>query len=119
VRFTSWLLSFGFTLLVEVPVGAWRLGDLPRRRVLAALVAATSSTHPLLWWVLPRMFDDYWTFVVVGEVAVVLVESVVLRLLVPASTRDALSASLWANGASYLAGILLRSAGVWPGWRGT
>lgn len=119
MRLTSWAVSFGFTLLVEVPVGAWRLGDLPRRRVLAALVAATTLTHPVLWWVLPWAFDDYWTFVVVGEVAVVLVEAVFLRFAVPAPARDALSASLWANGASYLAGILLRSVGLWPGWVGT
>lgn len=114
MRLAAWATSFAFTLLVEVPVGTWRLREHPRHRVVAALLLASSLTHPTLWWVLPRLFDDYWTFVVVGELAVVAAEAALLRLVVPASCRDALSASLWANGASYLLGVLVRAAGWWP-----
>lgn len=113
-RTRAWATSFAFTLAVELPVGAWCLRRAPRTRTLAVLALATAITHPTLWWLLPRWFDDYWTFVVVGELAVVATEALVLRLGALVGWRDAASAALLANGSSYLGGMLLRAAGIWP-----
>jgi hypothetical protein len=114
VRIAAWLTSLLFTLAVELPVGGWRLREHPAGPRFAWLAAGTALTHPLLWWVLPRLFTDRWTFVVVGELLVVAVEAAVLRVGLGARGVDAVSASFLANGASYLGGVWLRAAGWWP-----
>lgn len=107
----SWALSFVLTLVTELPVAAWVLRHLPRPawHVPAVAAAATGLTHPVFWWLLPRWFDHYWSYIVVGELGIIAVESLVfLALLRPVGWREAVRASAWMNGVSYLVGLGLR-----------
>jgi hypothetical protein len=53
----TWLVGFGLTLLFEVPIVAWLLGDviLPLRRRLPIAVFANLLTHPLVWFFFPQL----------------------------------------------------------------
>jgi hypothetical protein len=76
----------------------------------AALAASlgTLVTHPIAWVSIIQLEEPlgYVLSVTLVESGVVLAESVAYRLLVPLRWRRALTASLIANGASTVAGLL-------------
>lgn len=107
----DWATSFLLTLSVEVLVAGWLWWrrPWPRWKTAAAVVAGTSLTHPMFWFVLPWVLQDYWTYIVVGELSIVAVEAVVLASALPAGRRESLAVSALMNGASYLIGLTLRA----------
>lgn len=134
-----WLGAFALTQLVELPLYAHALRDaVPSRARWAWAALPSALTHPLLWWVFPIVAGQvgYVGAVVSLELAVVVVEAVVLRTLVAgarttAETRAASHATEptsflagsrygpWvvaavANGASVAAGALSRALFAWP-----
>jgi len=76
----------------------------------AALAASlgTLVTHPIAWYAVPRLAGPlgYPGAVALVETGVVLAESVAYRLVVPLAWPRALTASLVANAASTMAGLL-------------
>lgn len=107
----TWLVSFALTLAIELPLVRVLLGRTSLRPLLASTLG-TCLTHPLLWFVLPRFFTSYLAFLVVGEVAVTLVEGLFLWRIGKVPVRAAMTTSAIVNGASILAGGILRTAGV-------
>jgi hypothetical protein len=105
---SAWATAFVATQVIEVPVVSWVLkGRAPGIRIAASAVLATAITHPILWFVLPPLFDDHFTMVATGEIAIVLVEAVVLWLATGIQDRRrCFAASALANGTSYLVGVL-------------
>jgi hypothetical protein len=97
--FLAWLAAFAFTQLVEVPIYAPAFRT---KRVLKAF-GASAITHPVVWWVIPRLWPDawggYWGTVVVAETFAVVVEAAYLVVL-GVRPRWAVPWSLAANGAS-------------------
>lgn len=97
-----WAVAFSFTQMVEVPLYL---------RVTASFrvaFLASCFTHPIVWFVIPRLVPmewNYWTMVAVCEAFAVLAEAAWLQWnRVP-------RALLWAfvvNGVSASAGLLLR-----------
>lgn len=70
--------------------------------------ACTAVTHPLLWFVWSRIFSNYTTFVISGELLVAVIETLIFfALLRPIPLRLAVSAAFLANAASYALGTLL------------
>lgn len=116
-----WLVAFVFTQAVEVPIymlALTRLGGPPRLakteagpplplplRLFVAL-AASLVTHPVVWFVWPRLVPDYLTMVLGAEAFAVLTEALLLHLC---GLRWALPLSLLANGASLGIGLASRS----------
>jgi hypothetical protein len=88
-------------------VAALRWGSGIRAALAAAL--GTLATHWPAWQAIAHLdgMVGYLPAVLVVETAVVLVESVVYRMLVPLPGRRALSISLVANGASVVVGLAL------------
>jgi hypothetical protein len=125
---STWPGAFALTLLLEVPVWVFALG--PRagswRMRAAAGAAASTVTHPLLWLVAPLIVSVsfacgdqldpnglaacFGRWIHALEALIVLVEAALVTVVLPASLRRALLASLLANGASYGFGLLLRAA---------
>lgn len=74
-----------------------------------ASVVATAVTHPQFWagalWAY-RHFS-YWPSILVGEALVVVVEAVLMAWMGQLSLRHAAQASLLANTASYIAGLMV------------
>ena len=130
VPLTTYLPYLGLTLGVEVPLVLLLL-----RRTCSwlrsglAAVTASGITHPLLWFVWPRVVSPYryvW-YVATGESLVVSIEAVVYFVIVfhpiaaagraaddsPTLARQMLKAlglSLAANTASFAVGMLVHLA---------
>jgi hypothetical protein len=104
----DWLLAFGLTHAVEVPIYLALL-RLPWGRRFGAAFGATTLTHPCVWFVLPGLlvpWVGYWGYVAVAESFAVLVEALLCSGL-GTRRRRAFTASLFANAASFGVGLLL------------
>lgn len=103
----SALAALGLTLAVEAPLVAWAGRRLQRTwgRVLLAGLLPSLLTHPLAWRAWERLGpQDYQQGVAIIEIAVWLVEALLLKLILRLQWRQALLLSLLANAASFAAG---------------
>ena len=100
----QWLPAFLLTLAFEAPIVLYALRGL-RARGAGWLLLANGLTHPALWFVLPRFFEDYWAYVLVGEALVFATEALVYAAALRSLPRGALIAGV-ANGFSYAVGAL-------------
>jgi hypothetical protein len=106
----TWPEAFATTLVVETVL----LLVLFRRRAawwraaVAGLVGS-GATHPVVWFVLPPLFDAYEPYLVVAESFAVLAEAaVILAILRPRPWYLALAASAATNAASFAIGMFVR-----------
>ena len=100
----DWLLAFGLTQLIEVPiwlVAAWRL-SIPRRLLIA--FGASTITHPILWFAFPWESWPYVPTLLLGEGFVIVVEALFAKSL---GLRDAWLWSIFANATSVAIGALI------------
>ncbi|MBN1578896.1 MAG: hypothetical protein JW913_20210 [Chitinispirillaceae bacterium] len=110
---TLFLQALLLTIAVEgaVIAGAARFFPVLRRwkipaaRIIGAGIIPSIATLPYLWFVLPAFIASYSMKIVIGEVAIALIETVMLRLLINLPLRHCALLSLLANGASILAGL--------------
>jgi len=113
-----YLVAAALTLAVELPIVFLLVRqagpDLPFRRVVGAALAANVLTHPALWYVpyflIPRALSPrHWgTYVLVGEGAVVAVETLVYwRMMARGRPWLALALAALANAASYGVGLFV------------
>jgi hypothetical protein len=111
--YLPWLL---FTYAVELPLLVYLLRPHAswRRSVVTGL-ACSGLTHPLLWFVWPRVvpLDEYALYLATGEGLVVLVEAALIWALalrrVERGGSTALLASIATNAASCGVGLGLRA----------
>lgn len=128
---SAWRDAFLFTQLVEIPVYVLAMrhaqargaSERPRRWALqiACAFGASAITHPLVWFVIPRLaasfadpMDAYYEYVVRAETFAVVVEALYFRSLHVVRLRRALVWSLLANGLSAGAGFACRHFFGWP-----
>ena len=118
-----WLGAFVFTQAVECPIYMWALKRRPGSWTLRLAIAfgASAITHPVVWFVIPWLWNaldrvgGYWGMVVVAELFAVLVEGIYLRLVHPARSQAlALGWALGANLASVTLGFASRAYFGWP-----
>lgn len=109
-----WVRAFAVTLGVELAVATWFLPkEASRVRRLGAVTVANVASHPAVWFVFPDLVSSWHTALLLSEAWALGSEVLVYRLVFPTlSWRKAFAASALANGASILAGIALRTAGV-------
>ena len=105
----AWLAAFFVTQLVEVPIYV-RAQDGRLLRRLAIAFGASLLTHPIVWFVVPRLFDNYFVMAVAAETFAVLTEAISLACF---RVRRPLVWSLAANAASLGVGLTLRAATGW------
>jgi len=112
----GWLRAFALTASIEVPIAAWlfaRAEPSVRRRLGVAFLANLVS-HPVVWFVLPRIFVSYPRMVVAAESWAVASEAIFYALVFPnAGPSRAFGVSALANGASLGVGLLLRALTGW------
>lgn len=111
----AWVRAFAFTQIVEMPLyiavmRTRRLG-VARPLLLRILVAFLCSlvTHPVVWFVFPRILDayeDYVLMVIEAETFAVVVEALILRRF---GVRWALAVSFVVNMTSMSLGFLTRA----------
>lgn len=116
-----WWRTFLFTLAVEVPlfvlVARLGAGGVRTSPIVLACAGAmgTCVTHPLLWFVWPKVGLGYSAYIVSGELIVAVVESFTFFAVArPIRLSRAVAASFIANAGSYGLGALLQGLG-WMG----
>jgi hypothetical protein len=114
---SGWFAAFVLTILVEVPVAGWllRRAEPDRVRLVLLVVFADLATHPIVWFVMTQLFlVGTWEYVLAAEGWAVGAEAVFYwAAFRGVSPRLALGASVAANAASWLAGIVVVT--TWPG----
>jgi hypothetical protein len=109
----AWLAVFALTQLVEVPVvvALARRAEPRRARLVVVALLATALTHPVVWFVLPRLGLTYVAYVWLAELFAWLTEAALYARALPAlGAPRAILISLAANAASAGATWAIRSA---------
>jgi hypothetical protein len=74
-----WLALFTLTCLLELPIYLLPLRPaVPLRWGLLLLFGLNLATHPIVWFVLPRVFNNQVHYVLVAEAFAVIVEGLIL-----------------------------------------
>ena len=112
----AWFLAFLVTVAVEAPVVLvlTRGSQAGPARRFALVVFAQLVTHPLVWFVFPRLVGlTGYGATTLAELWAWLAEAAFYALVLPGvSMTRALAISALANGASVLAGVLLRASSL-------
>lgn len=112
----AWLIAFGLTVSVEVPIVTWLLrGRDPGGWRLAVLVIfANLATHPAVWFVFPQLFYvGTPEFLLASELWAVAAEALFYGVAIPGvSPSRAAATSIVANAASFVVGIVVTE--LWP-----
>ena len=103
----AWAWAFAFTQTVEIPVYRRLLGC-----GIGRAFGASALTHPLIWWSFPHQSLPYFVAVTIAELFAWLGEAVYFAR--PYGMRRALLASLIANGASFVLGMVSRKLFGFP-----
>jgi hypothetical protein len=122
---SAWLSAFAFTEAVEVPLylAFMRLrSDDARPRALdgvsgrlAVAFGASLVTHPIVWFLIPRIpAGSYAEMVARAEAFAVVAEGLYFYALGFFDLRRAMLWSLLANAASATLGLVSRSTFGWP-----
>jgi hypothetical protein len=116
----AWLRAFIFTQAVEVPlyvVALSRLSPaLPLSRRIGLAFLCSLLTHPVVWFVFPRLFDSahlYEVMVAAAETFAITSEALLLARLAALPARRAALLSFAANFTSMSLGFLTRSFFDW------
>ena len=105
----AWLAAFFVTQLVEVPIYV-RAQEGPFARRFPIAFGASLLTHPIVWFLIPRLFEDYLVMAIAAETFAVLTEAIWLACF---RVRRPLMWSLAANAASLGVGLTLRAMTGW------
>jgi hypothetical protein len=91
--------------LIELPFFA-EIG-IKRVKIVGFGIFATCATLPYLWFVLPAFIHNRLAYHIIGEISVVLLESVIYYILVDSNYKKLLLISLICNTTSYAIGLLI------------
>jgi hypothetical protein len=95
-----WIIGFLLTNAIELPIYAWFLrGRVSARAIVPLVLALNIATHPAAWLLHPHLG------IVFVEIAVIVVETVLLTIFLR-DPRRALLAAFAANAASTAAGLI-------------
>jgi len=107
-----WLAAFAITQIVETPIYARAQPGVSWQRRLAIGAGASAVTHPVVWFVIPRIVTHGWiTHLLVAEAFAIGVEGLWLRAF---GVQRALLLSVFANACSVGVGLAIRSAFGFP-----
>jgi len=115
---SAWFTAFVVTVVIEGPIVWWfvRGRGASALRVGASVLLANLASHPAVWFIFTQLIlVGTVTFTLTTEAWAVFVEAVLYVLALRGiDPRRAFVASLVANVASYLVGVLV-SRFLWPG----
>ena len=112
----AWLSAFALTQAVEMPIYVRALRERPTverlSHALALAFGASALTHPIVWFVMPKLIPGDWlTMVIIAELFAITAEAAWFRAF---GLPRALAWAGFANAASVLVGIVSRQLIGWP-----
>jgi len=109
----NFLYAFLFTQIVEIPVvfilirHLYKYGEINTAKIIFVSFMATASTLPYLWFILPFYIFNKTIYVIIGELLVVIIESIIYNRLLNIKPSKSFKISLMANASSFLFGLFL------------
>ena len=107
----NWLTAFALTQLIETPIYCAAQRGRPWPKRLGVAFGATCLSHPIVWFLIPQLFEERWEVRLASETFAVASEAVWLHLL---GVKRPFLWSLVANLASFGTGLGLRAMLNWP-----
>lgn len=108
----NFVLSLLVTLIVEIPIlifffrYLFKTNRIPLKKLISTGLIASALTLPYLWFVLlPFVSTDY--YLLIGEIIVIIVESLIYYQVIELELKKSLLISFIANISSYLVGIII------------
>ena len=108
-----WAAAFALTQVVEMPIYLRGLPPGPRARRWGVAFGASALTHPIVWFVVPRLWigHSYVAMAIAAETFAVLAEALWIRRF---GAPRPLTTSFVANAASVAVGLAVRRVFGWP-----
>lgn len=107
----QFLLSLLITLTIEVPVVSlvvrYKYKILNNFNTIFVSFVSTILTLPYFWFILPIYINNRTGYLMIGEIAIILIEAFIYYRLLKISFKKALGVSILANVISFLIGIIL------------
>jgi len=111
----EFLLSFAITIIIETIILfiiVRKLFKINQRKISNSIllflgVFCSFSTIPYLWFVLPFFIRNYIYYIIIGELLVLLVESLIYYFVLKIGYKKSFIISLLCNLASFLIGSLI------------
>jgi len=91
-------------LIVKICRRSWSIKN---RKIIVTWILASTVTLPLLWFVLPIFFNNYWVYVIFGEILVTAIEVFIIKYSLKVERKMAIFASIVCNLCSFLFWLLV------------
>ncbi len=91
-------------LIVKICRRSWSIKN---RKIIVTWILASTVTLPLLWFVLPIFFSNYWVYVIFGEILVTAIEVFIIKYSLKVERKMAMFASVICNLCSFLFWLLV------------
>lgn len=109
----SFLISLLVTLLIEIPIVFFFVYSIYKRKekfdIIFSGILASVLTLPYFWFILPYYISDRITYIVLGELVVIIIEAFIYFRLLKLKLRQAILISFLANLASTLIGLVVNN----------
>lgn len=109
----SFLISLLVTLLIEIPVVFFLVYYIYKRKekfdIIFSGILASVLTLPYFWFILPFYISDRITYIVLGELGVIIIETFIYFKILKLNFKQALFVSLIANLVSTLIGLIVNN----------
>ena len=107
-KFKDFVIARFLTVLIETIIlfliakfcrKSWSIKN---RKILVTWILASTVTLPLLWFVLPIFFSNYWVYVIFWEILVTVIEIFIIKYSLKIDRKMAIFASIICNLCSFL-----------------
>ena len=111
---SQFLISLCLTITIELIILFFLLkiffknSKILNSEIIFAGILASFTTLPYLWFIFPYFIHDRTFFILIGELSVVLVESVIYYFILKLKYYNCFILSFICNLISFLAGLLIR-----------
>lgn len=108
----QFLISLLLTLIIEIPVALllikylYKKTEIKISKIIFAGVVANMLTLPYFWFIAPAFISDRNTYIIIGELSVIIAEAIIYNQLLKLKLSESLVVSLIANISSMLLGLL-------------
>jgi len=107
------LFSLFLTLIIEIPILFLIVKYIFKIKVKNSLLLfsgffASFATLPYIWFIFPLFLKTYFSYTILGELIVFLLESIILYFMLNLNIKKALIASFICNFISFTLGLIIQ-----------
>lgn len=112
-KFKDFVIARFFTVLIETIIlfliaklcrKSWTIKN---RKIIVTWILASTLTLPLLRFVLPMFFSNYWVYVISWEILVTIIETFIIKYSLKIERKMAILASIVCNLCSFLFWLII------------